>query len=371
MPHTGKAQSTGKEPRKVNRPTVSVIIPTFNRSGYITEAIESVLNQTYKDIEIIVVDDGSTDDTAERLKPYEEKIRYIRTENGGPASARNAGMKEARGKYVSFLDSDDLYYPYKTELQVNFLDMHHDVAMVCTELSAVSDTKMLDEFHLKKYHRAAYAGHDDTYEKIFSRHASMHETGLELKGWEEKKVYIGHVFDRYYKELILSTNTVMFRRELFDRFGGQHEPYWYFEDYEFLLRIAKHHNVAFIDVPTYKLRYHNTQLSTTWNKPNGTEILVKKYANLIEIAEKHGLHDADYYTRNKAAVDGKLHALNRSAAVLLMKTSKDAKRARTHLMKCSKHKKNERALWALSHAPLPLRKVSFKIGSLLSLVNVS
>jgi len=351
--------------------TVSVIIPTYNRARYLPEAIESVLGQTYKDIEIIVVDDGSTDDTREKLRPYMDRIKYVHTDNGGPARARNVGMRMARGKYIAFLDSDDHYYPYKIEVQAGFLDGHDDVALVCSEFSAFSDKGILDEFHLKRYHRSAYMDSEATYENIYSKSMSMTEAGLSLKGWEDRRVYVGDVFDRYYDEPILATNTVMFRRGLLESVGLQHEPYWLFEDYEFVLRIAKSHRVAFIDAPTYKLRYHDDQISTTRKKPNGSEILIKKHINLIEIAEKHGLHDREYYSLNKAAVDKKLFKLNRSLAITLMKTGKDSRRARKHLRSCAKYNKPEYLLWLLTLAPYTVRRISFKMRSLMEMIDFS
>lgn len=348
---------------------VSVVIPTYNRASYLPEAIESVLGQTYNDIEIIVVDDGSNDDTREILTHYRDRIRYIYIDNGGPARARNVGMREATGKYIAFLDSDDQYYPFKIEIQAGFLDKHKDVGLVCTEFSAFSDKGILDEFHLKKYHRAAFLDTEATYENIYSKRISMADAGLSLREWEDKLIYVGNVFERYYDELIISTNTVMFRKDLLKTVGLQHEPYWLFEDYEFVLRIAKSHKVAFIDVPTYKLRYHDAQISTTRKKPNGVEILIKKHRNLIDIAERHGLHDRDYYSRNRAAVHKKLHELNRSLAVTLMKNGMCAKRARVHLRKCASYDRPERLLWALTHAPHGVRRFSFKMGSLMRLIN--
>ncbi len=351
--------------------TVSVIIPTYNRAGYLTEAIESVLAQTYKDIEIIVVDDGSDDNTREKLSPYMDRIKYVYIENGGPARARNVGMKMARGKYIAFLDSDDCYYPHKIELQAGFLDKHGDVALICSDLSAINDKKILDEFHLKNYHKAAYLNEEATYEKIYSKSVSIADAGFDLEKWGDRKIYVGDVFDRYYNELILSTNTVMFRKSVLESVGFQHEPYWLFEDYDFILRIVKSHRVAFIDAPTYKLRYHDAQISSTRKKPNGPEILIKKHINLIEIAEKYGFSDNDYYARNKAAVDKRLHWLNRSLAITLMKTRSSSRRARTHLKNCAKFNRPEHMLWLLTLAPYPMRLITFKLSALLDLINLS
>jgi glycosyltransferase involved in cell wall biosynthesis len=100
-------------------PTVSVIIPTFNRSKLVINAIQSVLCQTYQDYEIIVVDDGSTDDTAEALKPYMDRIRYVYQTNLGASAAQNKGVQLARGNWISILASDDLWLPTKLEAQLN------------------------------------------------------------------------------------------------------------------------------------------------------------------------------------------------------------------------------------------------------------
>ncbi len=99
-------------------PIVSVVIPTFNRSTLLINAIESVLAQTYKDYEIIVIDDGSTDDTREKLRPYMERVRYFYQDNRGASAAQNKGIGVARGKWVSILASDDVWLPTKLENQL-------------------------------------------------------------------------------------------------------------------------------------------------------------------------------------------------------------------------------------------------------------
>ena len=99
-------------------PTVSVIVPTFNRSKLVVNAIQSVLCQTYQDYEIIVVDDGSTDDTEEALRPYMDRIRYVYQPNLGASAAQNRGVQLARGKWISILASDDLWLPTKLEAQL-------------------------------------------------------------------------------------------------------------------------------------------------------------------------------------------------------------------------------------------------------------
>lgn len=108
-------------------PLVSVIIPFYSRSDWLEEAVESVLNQTYDKIEIIVINDGSKENLNKFLKKYGKKIIYYTQENRGPGAARNQGMKIAKGKYLSFLDSDDLWLSNKTERQIFFMEKENVV----------------------------------------------------------------------------------------------------------------------------------------------------------------------------------------------------------------------------------------------------
>lgn len=105
----------------MENPLVSAIIPFYNNVTWLIEAIESVLNQTYHNIELILVDDGSREDLSDFLNKYGEKLTYIKKENGGPASARNLGIRYANGEYVAFLDSDDIWLNDKIQKQVDYM----------------------------------------------------------------------------------------------------------------------------------------------------------------------------------------------------------------------------------------------------------
>lgn len=118
-------------------PRVSVIIPTYNAGQTICQAIDSVLRQTYTDYEIVVVDDGSTDDTKARLERYGNAIRYIYQENKERSAARNNGIRHARGEYIAFLDADDFWTPEKLAKQVTFLNQHQELGVVFSWARAV------------------------------------------------------------------------------------------------------------------------------------------------------------------------------------------------------------------------------------------
>jgi len=118
----------------MKNPKVSVILPTFNRAAYLPDAIESVLCQTFRDFELVIVDDGSTDNTRQIVQMYPDKrIRYRFKQNGGIASALNCGIKQSTGTYLARLDSDDVFLPEKLAYQVACLDANPDCGLVYTQ----------------------------------------------------------------------------------------------------------------------------------------------------------------------------------------------------------------------------------------------
>lgn len=131
----------------MREPLVSVVIVTYNKADTIGEAIESVLRQTYTHFEILVVDDGSTDATAEAVQPYLDRIRYLPKSNGGTGSARNLGIQEAKGSYVAFLDGDDLWLPNKLELQMQAFEREPELLAVQCSAYCVDAglTRILEE----------------------------------------------------------------------------------------------------------------------------------------------------------------------------------------------------------------------------------
>ncbi|MBI4494288.1 MAG: glycosyltransferase [Chloroflexi bacterium] len=120
-------------------PTISVVIPTYNRAKYLVQAVESVLGQTFRDFELIVVDDGSTDDTAHVLAPYADRLSYVYQRNRREGAARNTGIRLARGDYVAFLDSDDLWLPGKLAQDLAAFQAAPDSGLVYSAAEFVAD----------------------------------------------------------------------------------------------------------------------------------------------------------------------------------------------------------------------------------------
>jgi glycosyltransferase involved in cell wall biosynthesis len=355
-------------------PTVSVIIPTYNRADLIPFAIDSVLQQTYSDFEIIVVDDGSTDDTEAVVRAYGDRVRYVWTTNGGTGHARNVGMEHARGKYFTFLDSDDLLYPYALDFETRLLERFPAVSMVCAEVTGFDDHGFVERYHMKNYHRSTYRDPALTYDTIFTSSMPLTETGaVPDEVWREdpsvleRRAYFGNIFDAYLMNIILFQNTSMLRRETVKEIGPRNEQVFCFEELDYLIRLSRHHDILFADVPTYKLRYHRGQLSTT-ARSDGRAIWLRKQRVLLRVMKRHILADQAYYERHKEQLDRRLADLHCAVAVPLLlagansaRGNRYARYARLYLARCRRLGHPQRALDAASLAPGIVRRLAVTI----------
>lgn len=364
----------------MSTPRVSVLIPTYNRADLLCAAVDSVLAQTYQDFEIIVIDDGSTDDTRARLERYGDRVRYEYGPHEGPAAARNRGFRAARGEYLCLLDSDDLYYPHKLALQVAHLDARPDTVMVYTDFSAFDDQGYWDEFHLRTYHRSAYRSPDTSYARLFTERWGLHDEPALREAvagdaarahWLERSGYRGDLFDAYLFDTIVFTNSMMFRRSLLERVGPQDAYFGHFHDLEFALRICKAGPVAFLDNPTYRLRYHPGQVSATARGEGGLNA-VKLQRGLLRVARVHGLEDRAYYARNRERVDALIARLCRAAAVPLIayggpgrhRRKYFPRRARRYLRWGARHGHPYTMLRLVSYLPTLAKRVYFRLLAL-------
>jgi len=228
-------------------PLVSVIIPTYNRTEYLGEAIESVLAQTYPNYEIIVVNDGSKVDVESALAPYWEKIQYIYQENKGLAGARNTGILHSQGKYLAFLDDDDLFEPRKLEVQVQLLELHPEAGLL------YSDGYFFD---------AA------SPQKILLNHA----VGKDAPMSEFSKLFFMNT-NIYISALLVG-------RQRLQELGGFDETLPSHEDSDFILRIALKWPVIFSDYPSTRIRLHwNNRLSHNRIKMN--QCILKSWQKIL------------------------------------------------------------------------------------------
>jgi GT2 family glycosyltransferase len=236
-------------------PLVSVVIPTFNRAHLIGRTIESALCQTHRRLEVLVVDDGSTDGTAEvvsRDHGADERVRYLRKQNGGPASARNVGFDHARGAYVALLDSDDTWHPWKLELQVRCMEAHPLLGMTWTDMEMIDPGgKVVDGRYLRHMY-SAYRRFRE--EALFPEAFALREIAPELAAVVgEARLRVGEIFSQMVMGNLVHTSTVVLRRDRLERVGRFDESLRFSgEDYDFHLRTCREGPVGLIDVPAIR-----------------------------------------------------------------------------------------------------------------------
>ena len=231
---------------------VSVVIPTYNRAYCIATTIDSALGQTHQNLEILVVDDGSTDDTREVIaKQYgsEPRVRYLHQANEGVSGARNHGLRVARGEYVALLDSDDLWLPWKIEAQVRCLEALPEAGMIWTDMDAVNPE---GEIMKRRYLTTMYSAYgwfsrDELFERSCPLSAIDSTLGLRLG---DPKLYSGDIFSEMVLGNLVHTSTVLLRRDRLERVGAFNvELRRAGEDYDFHLRTCREGPVAYLDIP--------------------------------------------------------------------------------------------------------------------------
>lgn len=220
-------------------PTVSVVIPTYNRAHLIIETLESVFAQTYTDYEVIVVDDGSTDNTEEVLAPYRDRIRYIKQKNAGASVARNRGIVSAQGEYVTFLDSDDIWFPEKLEKQVRFFEQHNHCSFLC----------------------GAFCNTSQEPQKKISLYPST--TKMEFKDF----VSVGYI----------ATSSIMIKKDVFLTSGLFDPMYQIGEDRDLWIRISYCFECWYLDELFCNVRDH-------------ADSITKDYAKKIDDFRRHEVH---------------------------------------------------------------------------------
>lgn len=191
---------------------VNVVIPAYNKADLTIKAVESVLSQTYGNVEIIVVDDGSTDDTKNKLQLFGDRIHYIYKQNGGACSARNVGIKQATGEYIALIDCDDIFYPEKIAKSVECLEKKSDCGFVYTGAYFIDrDDNVISEYG------------------ISNRPAS---------GWIASRLILNN---------FICNSTVVIRKECFKEVGFFDEKIFIPADWDMWLRLSEKYKAAYID----------------------------------------------------------------------------------------------------------------------------
>ena len=210
-------------------PKISVVIPTYNNAALLCETLAGVRRQTFKDFEIIVVDDGSKDNTGDVVTRYDPTIHYLQQTNQVPAAARNKGVSLAQGEFIAFCDHDDIWNERHLEKLLGCFTTHPSAAMVF----------------------------DDA--RFFGEGIAKEPTHIDVKVWRSivgKAVPIKRLWECW----VASMSVVMVRKTVFNELGGLHPGIWGLDDLHFYLRLGAHHEVRFADYVGCKKRIKSNNL---------------------------------------------------------------------------------------------------------------
>jgi len=249
---------------------VSVVIPAYNAARFIEDSIKSVLSQTYKPLEIIVVDDGSRDETRTVVERYSGDVRYLYQDNAGPSAARNHGVREAKGEWIAFLDSDDCWEPDHLESLIKHAQLHADAALI-------------------------YCG-----KKI------VDENGIRLERYRNQTQFpSGWIFsDLLFSNYVSSCSLVLVKRSIVLEVGGFNTTIRNSEDYHLWLRIAA--IAPIIGVPSYTVNYriHDSNLTLqTMAQLSGHMTALYHAASLFDAGGVDGRNGTSEYVIRQALKD--------------------------------------------------------------------
>jgi glycosyltransferase involved in cell wall biosynthesis len=274
----------------MGNPLVTAVIATYNYGRFVTEAMESVLAQTYPEVEIVVVDDGSTDDTQERLAPYTGRIRYLYQTNQSVAAARNAGIQAAGGTLVAFLDADDLWHPRKLEFQVRYLTQHPQVGLVAVDR----------------------LGEGAAHWPVLNGCVHPHARPVSL----EELIIKPH----------FAPSGVLVRKECFARVGYFDTSLRNAEDYDMWIRIAASSPIVKLEVPLWWYRVHGANKSyvPARQEAAGLRVLAKTFAKPSPLSRRFLLKRKAYSyaayaaAQNFSVIGAELPALARIARSIVL-----------------------------------------------------
>jgi len=246
-----------KKDNKIITPLISIVIPAFNAERYIAQTLNSVLNQDYPSFEVIVVNDGSTDQTLTILKQYEDKITLIDIKNHGVSFARNLAVKNAKGAWLAFIDADDLWDNNKLSIQFNALD--GELWSHCNSL---------------------YIG-DDQPGNVTRADLSSQDSGM--------------IFSSLLLENFITTSTVLIKKSLFTASQGFDENFDALEDWKLWLEISKNHPIAYIAEPIAEYRVYQGSTSRKARK------MLPLHLKVIDSAFEEKLTEITYRNLRRSA----------------------------------------------------------------------
>lgn len=249
-------------------PLVSVVIPCFNSEAWISETLLSVFKQTYSNVEVIVIDDGSTDDTKNIVLNYKNKVHYYYQKNKGPSAARNLGVKKSKGEYIAFLDSDDLWELTKISKQIKFLKANKDIHLVFSNVNIMNEEGVILYTH---------------YNEVPS----------------DKKEIIKYFFSG---RITMNTPTIVARKDSILTIGGFDEELPLREDHFFLMKMAQKYNIYHFKEPLVNRRVSQQSMSNSINVEKIFELNNPFLIKSIELFPYLAKYRKSVYSKTNASI---------------------------------------------------------------------
>lgn len=364
------SQATGTRNSHVHhgRPVVSVIIPTYNREAEVQAAIDSALGQTYPAVEVIVVDDGSTDGTRDVIEARygnDPRVRYFHKANGGVSSARNLGLEVFTGAYVCLLDSDDTWEPWKVAMQVSCFEACPEVGMLWSDMIAVNpEGDVIRERYLREmYHGFRHATEEEIFATSF-RVADLVPDQMEFVG--EARLYVGDIYSHMAVGSLVHTSTTMIRTDRARAVGGFAEDMPIGEDHDFHLRTCRLGPVALMDVSTIRYRVGAEDQATAPENNHALNLaLARNYLSTMSIVLAE---DRDRIDLPRSAIESAFARGHEWYGECLMRAGHSA-RARLHLtrsLKRAPHRRRVWGLWLMTWVPKAARPLLRRVARMIS-----
>ncbi len=295
------------------RPLVSIVIPAYNAYRTLAQTLDSVLAQTYSNIEVIVVNDGSTDGTADVLRAHADKVRGIDQPNGGLARARNTGCRTARGEFIALMDADDLCTPERIAVQVAAFQSCPEAVLCCSDFSAFNAEGPVSSSHSATY----YSRIGDAPEGLSSLYPGRRKVEVAANAFPASQppadidVYVGKVYGELVHGNFVHPPTVMFRRSLLETAGMFDETLRYTCDWEWMVRAARIGAFVHVDRSMLDYRLSETQMSAS---PHQTG---QRALDTLRGAMKIWHSDPDLMSTDRARMQASLGGFCLEAAYVL------------------------------------------------------